>query len=152
MLSRISTIRTFYTYNVPKETPRLTLDDGSTLIYRKQPSAKVAIPDTSASNSTATISAPSILPPPLRHEQAYPKLTESQIQHIQELRTSDPDLWTVKTLAKEFNTYPSMIMRIVRVPDDRREYLVSEMDKWWYRLPLYKKKTVLDRMRRKAHW
>ncbi|TPX34005.1 hypothetical protein SmJEL517_g03244 [Synchytrium microbalum] len=119
-------IRTFYTWKVPASTPRLTLDDGSTLIYRNPNKAHP-----STTSPTLNPIAATHLPPPIRKEPSYPRLTPAQITRIAELRNSDPDLWTVKTLATEFNTYPAMIMRIVRVPDDRRQYLVGQMDRWW---------------------
>ncbi|KND02122.1 uncharacterized protein SPPG_02616 [Spizellomyces punctatus DAOM BR117] len=130
--------RSFYTWNIPTDTPRVVLDDGSTLIHRHAAPVKP--------------SSEKDLPPRLR---TYPKrswLTQQQIEEARTLRQEDPDTWTVQELARKYNSYPGFIMRIAPCPKDRKDMLKKQAETEFENLPLGKKKTRIDRIRRKALW
>ncbi|KAI8800602.1 hypothetical protein BJ742DRAFT_780216 [Cladochytrium replicatum] len=77
----------FYTWSIPKDTPRIQLEDGSTLIYRR---------NEPAGNSETGGVDESLLPPRLR--KSYPTrawLSSEQTATMAKLRQEDPDTWTV---------------------------------------------------------
>ncbi|KAJ3311180.1 NEDD8-activating enzyme E1 regulatory subunit [Blyttiomyces sp. JEL0837] len=127
-----STKRSFYTWHIPKAAPRTKLDDGSVLIDIRKP--------------FDTITKESELPPRLR---TYPKrswLSPEQIAEARQLRTEDPDTWTVQALARKYNTFPGFIMRIADCPPERKEMLQRQRQESFDRLPISKKVTLIDRV------
>ncbi|KAJ3020531.1 hypothetical protein HKX48_000668 [Thoreauomyces humboldtii] len=136
-----ATARTFYSFTTPTTTPRIVLDDGSTLIHRRQP--------TTASSGTPSEAS---LPPRLR---TYPKraiLTPAQIAEVKSLRESDPDTWTVVQLARRFNTFPAFVMRVAPCPVERKKMVRESEERRFESLSIGKKKTAIDRLRRKDLW
>ena len=129
-------IRRFHTFPVPINTPRLTLKDGSVLILKES----IQEPDRKS------------LPPPLFKRKEFPPLDQDKISQIMSLRSSTPDLWTVKRLAKKFNTHETRIMSIVQCPPERLSRLQSEIDEEFNALSPHKKRVIIDRMRRRALW
>ncbi|KAI9016955.1 mitochondrial ribosomal protein subunit L20-domain-containing protein [Gaertneriomyces semiglobifer] len=133
--------RSFYSFNTPTDTPRIQLDDGSKLIFRR------------AENQAAKKTTESArLPPLLKKLQPTVTLTPEKEDKIRTLRTEDPDTWTVQQLARKFNVHATTIMRIVKCPQDRREMLKQEQDRQWEALAPGQKKVKIDRMMRKAMW
>lgn len=127
--------RQFHTFPVPADTPRYTLKDGSLLILKtKEPAPTVA------------------LPPLLRPRKDFAKLDKNTREHIITLRNSSPMLWTVRRLAKKFQTHESIIMSLVQCPKERWDELQSEIDQEFNALTPHKKRVIIDRMRRKALW
>jgi hypothetical protein len=134
LLRLVLTKRNFYTINASKPESQVKLDDGSTLTFTKK------------QQNVST------LPPRLKN---YPKtsiITKEQITEIKQLRESDPDTNTVDRLAKRYNTFPGFIMRHTQCPKERRERLEQAAELEFNGLTLTKKKTLIDRMRRKALW
>jgi len=130
--------RTHYTQNLPVDTPRLQLDDGSLFILRHSP------PKTYSSYDS--------LPPRVRTFPKRTPMTPEQIQEARDLRLKDPETWTVRKLCKKYNTFPGMILKITECPKERKEELMKEKENWWKQLPVSKKKVIIDRQRRKALW
>ncbi|ORY36172.1 hypothetical protein BCR33DRAFT_722273 [Rhizoclosmatium globosum] len=143
-----STTRSFYTWNTPKNTPRVTLDDGSVLISR-QPLPISATASTSASAQTIA------LPPRLR---SYPKrspMSPEQEAECRKLRAENPDVWTVQTLCRKYNTYPGRILELTAADarnSSRNQMLAKQEQARFENLPISKKVTIVDRIRRKALW
>lgn len=92
------------------------------------------------------------LPPRVHTYSPKAKLSPTQIAEIKEKRTNDPDTFTVLQLAKEYNTFPGMIMRIAQCPSERKAKLEAQALKEFESLSLSKKKRAIDRIRRKALW
>ncbi|KAJ3064461.1 hypothetical protein HDU98_012138 [Podochytrium sp. JEL0797] len=136
--------RSFYTWNTPKNTPRVTLDDGSVLISRNPAPLSTQQPATTIA-----------LPPRIR---AYPKrspMSPQQEQECIQLRRENPDVWTVQTLCRKYNTYPGRILELtadVVKHSARKQMLASQEQARFDALPISKKVTIVDRIRRKALW
>lgn len=128
--------RQFHTFPVPSDTPRYTLKDGSLLILKAREPA----------TTTAT------LPPLLRPRIDFPKLDKDTREKIISLRNTTPMLWTVRRLAKKFQTHESNIMSLVQCPKERWDELQAEIDQEFNALTPHKKRVIIDRMRRKALW
>ena len=131
-------LRSFYSFNTPKNTPRLTLSDGSRLIYRSQPIQPLQ----------------ESLHPPLVN--AYDKkkhvLTGDEIKEIKSLRSSNPQVWTVSKLSQKFNTYPYRITQLASCPKSRRESLSKEAQEQFDQLSPKRKRRLIDRVLRKDQW
>ncbi|KAJ3214765.1 hypothetical protein HDU67_001210 [Dinochytrium kinnereticum] len=127
----------FYTWHIPKDTKRIKLDDGSTLIFKRKEAP------------TPTVET---LPPRLREYPQRSILTKEQIAEARRLRNEDPDTWTIQQLARRYNTFPGFIMRIAPIPEHRRQFLAKQREDEFNRLTISKKMTLIDRMRRKALW
>ncbi|KAI9363957.1 mitochondrial ribosomal protein subunit L20-domain-containing protein [Zopfochytrium polystomum] len=166
-----SPARSFYTHRIEKPANQLRLDDGSILTLRKAPSPLAknivagadadatasavldALTSSNQSSKHTAANAPIVLPPRLRR--AYPQrsiLTEAQIHECRQLRESDPDTWTVSQLAKRYNTFPGFILSIAPCPAERKAFLREQREREFERLPISKKVTAIDRMRRKMLW
>lgn len=144
-LSRLS--RTYATRRAVKPPPKVvdpltsssnatvkTLPDGVTFIHRPPPSAPTPFSTTmmpaspllrssatSSSTSTSTDAGSIPVPPRMRRERNFPSncvLTESDFESMRELRASNPDVYTRKRLAKEFNCSPFLVAQ--KVPLDRQ--------------------------------
>ncbi|KAI8620136.1 hypothetical protein BC830DRAFT_1164794 [Chytriomyces sp. MP71] len=140
-----SLMRSFYTWNVPTDTPRVTLDDGSVLISR----AKAAVPVASSLPNAAA------LPPRVRSFPARSKMTAEQEEECIRLRTEQPDVWTVSALCKRYNTYPGKVLELTAEAmknSPRKQMLANQEKKRFDSLPISKKVTIIDRYRRKALW
>ncbi|KAI8588146.1 mitochondrial ribosomal protein subunit L20-domain-containing protein [Geranomyces variabilis] len=152
-------IRTFYTWNIPTTTPRTTLDDGSQLIHRTQPTTTTPSPSSSSSSSQQNPQ-PSIesLPPRLRPYRQRSTLTAEQISTLCSLRSSDPDTWTVVQLARRFDVAPAFVMRVTNAGGDkeairaRRKVVEEQEARRFEGLSVGKKMRAVDRIRRKALW
>ncbi|KAJ3276564.1 30S ribosomal protein S11, chloroplastic [Terramyces sp. JEL0728] len=131
--------RTFYSFNLPKETKTLKLDDGSTLLYRMKETVKQEYDE-------------SKLPPRVHSYPQRDRLTPEQIREIQKLRAEDPDTNTVLQLSKKYNTFPAFILKITECPPERKKKLKLQQNIEFENLPDSRKKTLIDRMRRKALW
>ncbi|KAJ3276549.1 30S ribosomal protein S11, chloroplastic [Terramyces sp. JEL0728] len=129
--------RTFYSFNLPKETKTLKLDDGSTLLYRMKETVKQEYDE-------------SKLPPRVHSYPQRDRLTPEQIREIQKLRAEDPDTNTVLQLSKKYNTFPAFILKITECPPERKKKLKLQQNIEFENLPDSRKKTLIDRMRRKA--
>ncbi|KAJ3293943.1 hypothetical protein HK104_004099 [Borealophlyctis nickersoniae] len=134
----VPSCRTHYTWNVPKDTKRVKLDDGSTLIYRRNP-----VPQPTSEDE---------LPPLLWEQPELQKLTQEQIFEARALRKEDPDRWTVSELAKKFNTYEGIIKSLVRAPPERAAWVEKKEQMHFDELPWRKKARLVNRQRRKALW
>ncbi|KAI8815926.1 mitochondrial ribosomal protein subunit L20-domain-containing protein [Fimicolochytrium jonesii] len=141
----ISALRTFYSWNVPADTPRTTLDDGSVLIQRhhKAPAPQV-LPASTLNN----------LPPALRppHPASSTEITAAQLAELQKLRREDPDTWTVTQLARKFNVPPALVMREAKCPPARKRMIVATERERFERMSIARKVRAVDRIRRKALW
>ena len=143
--------RSFYTWNIPKDTPRSKLDDGSTLIHRRHnlsPNVSTANTLDSAASSSLTFDE-SKLPPRLRSWPDRSILSKDQIMEARNLRNSNPDVWTVSKLAKRYNTFPAFILKIAPFPPERKRLLQSLEEDTFNKLSISKKVTMIDRLRRK---
>jgi hypothetical protein len=136
-----------YSRDIPANTPRHELDDGSLFIHRIMPAG------TNADGSETS------LPPALvgRWEKKFPhdtRLAREQVQEMKDLRQSDPDTWTVMALAKKFQVPPTVVMQLAGLHplSERRVKVQQEEDDRFSRLRLTKKVTIVDRIRRKAKW
>ena len=133
----------YLTPNLPKTTPRISLNDGSILIYKHQPKT----------DSTIQSDLNPSLPPLLR--KTFPpreKLTNTLIQELRDLRNNNPDIWTVSALSKRFNVAPDTIKRFAPCPKERKELLVKESEKEFDDMSLNRKKKIINRIRRKEFW
>ncbi|KAJ3050679.1 hypothetical protein HK097_008332 [Rhizophlyctis rosea] len=136
--NRTTSRTSYYTFNVPSDTPRTELDDGSILIARHKPT---------------TILPESYLPPRLdRYAESIPPLTKEQKEEIRRLRTEDPDRWTVSELAKEFETLPLYVVRCCAAPRERIEFVQKKDQERFDELPFRRKLTHIQRLRRRALW
>jgi hypothetical protein len=127
----------FYTFNTPKDTPRVVLSDGSVLIQRQKTQAPTEwMP----------------LPPPLRKTSPFRQLSDAEKKELISLRTSNPDLWTVHKLALKFNIPNLQVISLVKCPLERKERLEKEMEQEFKELSVGKKRTIIERIRRKALW
>ncbi|KAJ3109506.1 hypothetical protein HDU97_005163 [Phlyctochytrium planicorne] len=129
--------RSFYTWYTPKDTKRVRLDDGSTLIYK---------------HKETPVPTPETLPPRLREYRQRSILTKEQIAEARALRTEDPDRWTVQELARKYDTFPAFIMKIAPIPESRKQYLKRKQEDDFNKLSISKKQTIIDRLRRKSLW
>ncbi|KAI8838231.1 hypothetical protein BJ741DRAFT_601867 [Chytriomyces cf. hyalinus JEL632] len=139
------TTRSFYTWNVPTDTARVTLDDGSILIRR----TKEALP------THVEVDPVLALPPRLRSFPKRTPLSPEQVAECIKLRTEDPDTWTVNALCKRYNTYPGRVLELTSrsmKSSDRKQMLAAQEQKRFDALPISKKVTIVDRIRRKALW
>ena len=72
---------------------------------------------------------PISLSKPLRSPKARSDtLTDDQITKIKELRTQDPSIWTVQTLAKLFNVKSRLISNVAPAGELRRQQLIKEQE------------------------
>lgn len=75
-------------------------------------------------------------------------LKKSEIKLMQKLRMEDPKLNTVNFLAKKFQVRPKTVSCLAPCPQERLDAL--ELTKLYY--PEHKKRTILERKRRKQLW
>jgi hypothetical protein len=129
--------RFLHSYPIPSNTPRFTLKDGSELILK---------------NAPVDPNAPVRLPPLLRPRKEFPQLTQETKNDIVLKRNTSPSLWTVRRLAKQFNTHESTVMALVQCPQDRWDQLQAEIDEDFASRTPHKKRVIIDRMRRRALW
>lgn len=134
------------TWHVPETLPRQVLDDGSILITRSPPSPTPASVDVKQ--------LPPLLRPRKTHFKSTPisPLTPSSEQDLISLRKSDPNYWTVSRLCTHFKTYPFKVLSLVGCGRERRETLEREKEEEWAEMSVWRKKTLVDRMRRKEMW
>eukprot|EP00842_Homolaphlyctis_polyrhiza_P000942 jgi/Hompol1/1849/HPOL_005024-RA len=128
-----ATVRSFYTFNVPTDTPRIQLDDGSKLVFLQRLE-------------------PAQLPPRVRTFPERAMLSSEQINRMRELRESDPDSWTVLRLAREFNTFPGFVMMVTRCPKERVDFLLEKAQQDFDAISISKKLRAINRLRRKELW
>ena len=121
--------RLFYTANLPKHTPRITLSDGSVLISKHE----VPVQRTLAN-----------LPPRIHNSKAAP-LNVDQIKEIRQLRAKDADSWTVSALARRFNTSPVNILAISRTSAERVDLLAKKEALAFDAAPLRQKVKYVNR-------
>lgn len=129
--------RLFYTFYGEKESSFQavqTLKDGSVLYQQKLPE-----PATD-------------LPPRVREFKPRQKLSATQIEEMKTLRLQDPDIYTVKQLAKKYNVLPSFVLKHTICPEERKLKLQKEEALKFEQLPISKKVRAIDRIRRKALW
>lgn len=55
-------------------------------------------------------------------------LTDDQVTKIKELRTQDPSIWTVQTLAKLFNVKSRLISEVAPAGELRQQQLIEEQE------------------------
>ncbi|KAI9199873.1 uncharacterized protein BJ171DRAFT_517233 [Polychytrium aggregatum] len=137
--------RSFYSWNIPTNTPRVALDDGSLLIHRKAPTP----------TPVQVFRSESQLPPlarPNKVERPHRALTPAEVREAQTLRHNDPDSWCVEYLAERYNTSAEEIMEKVKAPKIRKEFLVEREVEQFERLGISKKKAIIERIRRKSLW
>ncbi|KAJ3324054.1 hypothetical protein HDV06_000595 [Boothiomyces sp. JEL0866] len=125
--------RSFYSFNLPKDTKALKLDDGSTLIYRIKESVKQEFDE-------------SKLPPRVHNYPKRDKLTAEQIKEIQRLRAEDPDTNTVLQLSKKYNTFPAFILKHTECPPERKQKLKLQETLTFETLSATRKKTLIDHL------
>ncbi|KAJ3030521.1 hypothetical protein HDV00_008860 [Rhizophlyctis rosea] len=132
-------IRTFYTYKIPINAPRVELDDGSILIHKPKPQ---------------TLLSDEALLPPLLYDWAEPhkRLTREQITEARRLREEDPDRWTVSELAQRYEIPPKVMKHWVTTPKERREFLQHKEQQKFDRSSTMKKVFLIERERRKSLW
>jgi hypothetical protein len=65
---------------------------------------------------------------------------------------TDPDRWTVKTLVRKYDTFPGLVLKHTQCPKERKDRLQQQAEEEFALLPIAKKKTLIDRLRRKALW
>ena len=133
------------TWHVPETLPRQVLDDGSVLITRN-PSPP--------SHPTQEHQLPPLLRPRKTHFKSTPilPLSPTDQKELISLRLADPSYWTVSRLCTQFKTYPLEVISLVKCSGDRRERLEREKEGEWREMSVWRKKTLLDRMRRKEMW
>jgi hypothetical protein len=131
-----------YSKDIPKDTPRIKLDDGSHLIYRQsivtpQPETEADLP-------------PLVHKPKKSTDRIY--LSFSEIAEARALRNNDPDRWTVGKLAKRFSCTNETIQMYAPAPKIRKEAVQDEKNRLFDNSPWIKKVRLINRMRRRALW
>ncbi|KAH6564510.1 hypothetical protein BASA50_001475 [Batrachochytrium salamandrivorans] len=154
--------RSFYTYNTPKDTRCIVLEDGSRLIFlKKTPSpAQTALQQqqqlliTKAADAGGELPSEieASLPPRIRTFKPAAKLTSEQISKMQQLRASDPDTWTVQRLVEEFDSHPVFVMSVTKCPEDRFRMLQKTEQERFDNLPISAKISAINRLRKKDLW
>ncbi|KAI9146070.1 mitochondrial ribosomal protein subunit L20-domain-containing protein [Paraphysoderma sedebokerense] len=125
--------------------PMYVLPDGSTFHSRFHPSLhpeKVEI-------------SPDDLPPlshPISPIRGSKHLAKEDIEQIRQLRSSDPDTWTVRKLAEKFKCSPIFVSIVAKCPEDRVKKLAEERQAKWERLSEETKREIKDRERRRLLW
>jgi hypothetical protein len=130
-------MRQFYTFLGEKEKSFSlvkTLKDGSKFFEQEIPSPT------------------QILPPRVREFVPRQKLNQDQIEEMKSLRLQDPDVHTVKQLAKRYGVLPSFVLKHTICPIERKLKIQKEQADQFQALPLSKKVRQIDRIRRKALW
>lgn len=148
--------RSFYTPVVPKGTPRLILEDGSILIFKKKQEHNHPLLSSTPQESTSTnlsSANESLLPPPTQsRSSSYASLTPSQISRMKALRASDPDAYTVLTLAREFHVHPTTVLKHTSCSVERKQRLERQAEEDLLNSSVTRQMRLIDRMRRKALW
>ncbi|RKO90804.1 hypothetical protein BDK51DRAFT_29066 [Blyttiomyces helicus] len=139
--------RSYYTWDVPTNTPRVTLDDGSTLIHRYLPTAN--LPSLGAGKPGGK---PKL--PPMTRPQSYLYSDPSprEIEEIRKLRTADPDTWTVGALAKKYKVCAEHVMQIAPAPEARTLWVEKQAAEQWLASSPARKLRVVQRIRRRERW
>lgn len=146
-------LRTHHSANVPTDTPRIQLDDGSVFIHRFHPESDLPL------NSTQ-------LPPQINKNQVIPeklsespsgasehlKATQDMVEEMRRLRHQDPDYYTVSVLAKKFNVSKLFVLNAVPAPKERKAKVQRDDERYWESLSVVKKVRVLNRIKRKEMW
>jgi hypothetical protein len=131
-----------YSQDIPKNTPRIKLDDGSHLIYRQS----TVRPERETEDDL----------PPLVHAPKKPTdriyLSPSEIIQARALRNSDPDRWTAGKLAKRFSCTNETIQMYAPAPKIRKEAVQDEKNRFFDNASWIKKVRLINRMRRRALW
>ena len=148
-----------YSVDVPEDTPREELPDGSVLIHRHHASmaAKTTelsqlLEESSSSPPSPPSPSPLSLPPKLTDKPHKSYLTRSQITEIRTLRAQDTAKWTVSALSRKYNIAPLFVARISKTSDERKEQLARETEDQWKQWGVPKKAWRLERLRRRELW
>ncbi|KAJ3139772.1 tRNA(adenine34) deaminase [Physocladia obscura] len=107
--------RSFYTWHTPKDTPRVSLDDGSVFISRQKkanPVIAAAATAVLASTGSKKAALDAVLPPRLRTYPARSPMSREQEAECKKLRLENPDVWTVQALTRKYDTYPGRILAL----------------------------------------
>jgi hypothetical protein len=145
--------RPFYTHHLPKRSMRLVLEDGSVLVSKRATTKPGATTTTTPSSSSASHLPPLVRShPPTSAGAPCRQLGPEEVRSIRALRQADPDQWTVGALAKRFHVPPLLILQLAPASVERRELATRLHESYFDALPFRNKRTILDRIRRKALW
>ncbi|KXS09706.1 hypothetical protein M427DRAFT_63610 [Gonapodya prolifera JEL478] len=133
-----------YSRDIPADTPRVTLPDGSLFIHRKHPVEPI----------TDFSQLPPALPSRWRKYDASVVLTGDQVAEMRRLRQSDPDTWTVGALSKKFGVPPPKVLALAPLPpgSERRTKVENERDRQFINSTFHRQVAILDRIRKKERW
>ncbi|KAI9016030.1 hypothetical protein DFJ74DRAFT_679232 [Hyaloraphidium curvatum] len=131
-----------YSRDIPPNTPRHELDDGSLFIHRNPAPAPLAE-----------------LPPPLptrwgRRFSYTKRLSREEVDKMRQMRLEDAVSWTATKLAKKFDVPPTVVMQLAPLGREhpQRKAHVTRQDRAFEHASMVRKATILDRIRRKAKW
>jgi hypothetical protein len=146
-------LRTHHSANVPTDTPRITLDDGSMFIHRYRPEPELPV---NSPQLPPQINKNQVLPENLSESPSGPsqhlKATQDMVEEMRRLRHQDPDYYTVSVLAKKFNVSKLFILNAIPAPKERKTKVQRDDERYWESLSVVKKVRVLNRIKRKEMW
>lgn len=139
--------------------PPKVLDDGSAFISRKPKPAK---PVTADMLPPVIKPLPShIMPAAVREvltdatplpAEPLPRITKEQEKEMRALRLTNPNMWTVRALAKRYNCAINFVASVTQTPKERIDLINAEGENQFKNFHFRRKLALINKIRRRESW